>query len=275
LLGGALFTLFPTARTLGNQLGIPVYVGLGVILLFVWFVGFYTFYMAREVIFDPDKTGVRLLLAIFAWFVGYSAVDTFFTLYAQEHLGIDPGDGATLLSVFPLFFVLFAIPSGLIAARIGRRVAISFGLILVSIILVLLYVLPAGTLLNPIAPLPLVGIPLTEGGPRMLTVAGVMLIFGGIGWAFVNINSLPMVVELTTAARLGTYTGLYYLFSTLSAIVGPNLNGLAIDLSNDNYNVIMLIAPFFMLTALVLMLGVRRGEASTTQQSPATAGLNP
>ena len=54
----------------------------------------------------------------------------------------------------------------------------------------------------------------------MLTMAGVLLIFGGISWALVNINSLPMVVELTTA-WLGTFTGLYYLFSTLSAIVGP------------------------------------------------------
>ena len=215
----------------------------------------------REVLNDEDKSGTRILFAIFFWFLGYSAVETFFTLYAQEHLGIDAGDGATLLSVFPLFFVLFAIPSGFIAARIGRRVAISFGLIVVAVILALFYILPAGTLLAPISPLPLVGIPLMENGPRMLTVAGVMLIFGGIGWAFVNINSLPMVVELTTAARLGTFTGLYYLFSTLSAIIGPNVNGLAIQLSGNNYNVIMLIAPFFMLTALVLMLGVRRGEA--------------
>jgi Na+/melibiose symporter-like transporter len=216
----------------------------------------------REVLNDEDRSGARILFAIFFWFLGYSAVETFFTLYAQKHLGIDAGDGATLLSVFPLFFVLFAIPSGFIAARIGRRVAISIGLIVVAVVLALLYILPATTLLGAVAPLPLVGIPLTEGGARMLTMAGVLLIFGGIGWAFVNINSLPMVVELTSAARIGTFTGLYYLFSTLSAIVGPNLNGWAIQLSGNNYNVIMLIAPFFMVTALVLMLGVRRGEAT-------------
>jgi Na+/melibiose symporter-like transporter len=215
----------------------------------------------REVLNDEDKSGARILFAIFFWFLGYSAVETFFTLYAQEHLGIDAGDGATLLSVFPLFFVLFAIPSGFLAARIGRRVAISIGLIVVAVVLALFYILPAGTLLAPVSPLPLVGIPLVENGPRLLTMAGVMLIFGGIGWAFVNINSLPMVVELTSAARIGTFTGLYYLFSTLSAIVGPNVNGWAILLTGNNYNVIMLIAPFFMLTALVLMLGVRRGEA--------------
>ena len=200
----------------------------------------------REVLNDEDKSGARILLAIFFWFLGYSAVETFFTLYAQEHLGIDAGDGATLLSIFPLFFVLFAIPSGFIAARIGRRVAISIGLIVVAVILALFYILPAGTLLAPVLPLPLVGIPLVENGPRMLTMAGILLIFGGISWAFVNINSLPMVVELTTAARLGTFTGLYYLFSTLAAIVGPNVNGLAIQLTGNNYNVIMLLAPFFM-----------------------------
>jgi MFS family permease len=222
----------------------------------------------REVLSSEEKSGARLLFAIFFWFLGYSAVETFFTLYAQEHLGIGAGDGATLLSVFPLFFVLFAIPSGFIAARIGRRVAISFGLVVVTLILALFYFLPASTLLTPIAPLPLVGIPLTEGGPRMLTMAGLLLIFGGIGWAFVNINSLPMVVELTTAARLGTFTGLYYLFSTLSAIVGPNINGWAIQLTGNNYNVIMLIAPFFLLAALVLMLGVRRGEAVSGLTAP-------
>jgi maltose/moltooligosaccharide transporter len=217
----------------------------------------------REVLNDEEKSGARILFAIFFWFIGYSAVETFFTLYAQEHLGIEPGDGATLLSVFPLFFVLFAIPSGVIAARVGRRVAILFGLFLVSVVLALFYILPAGVLLTPISSLPLVGIPLTDGGPRLLTMAGLLLIFGGIGWAFVNINSLPMVVELTTAARLGTFTGLYYLFSTLSAIVGPNVNGWAIQLTGNNYNVIMLIAPFFLLTAFVLMLSVRRGEATT------------
>jgi MFS family permease len=218
----------------------------------------------REVLNDEEKSGARIFFAIFFWFLGYSAVETFFTLYAQEHLGINAGDGATLLSIFPLFLVLFAIPSGFIAAQIGRRVAISFGLIVVALMLILFYILPAGTLLQPLSPLPLVGIPLTEGGPRMLTIAGLMLLFGGIGWAFININSLPMVVELTTAARIGTFTGLYYLFSTLSAIVGPNVNGWAITLSGNNYNVIMLIAPFCMLAALVLMLGVRRGEAVQT-----------
>lgn len=216
----------------------------------------------REIFTDADKSGLRILLAIFFWFVGYSAIETFFTLYATNHLGLTAGNGATLLSVLPLFFVLFAIPSGFIAGKIGRRTTITIGLIALILMMVLLYITPAAALLTGIAPLPLVGIPLVADGPRMLTLAGVLLIIGGIAWSFININSLPMIVDLTTAARIGTFTGLYYLFSTLSAIVGPNINGWAIQLTGNNYNIIMVIAPIFMAVALWLMLGVKRGEAT-------------
>jgi Na+/melibiose symporter-like transporter len=215
----------------------------------------------REVLIDPDRSALRLFLAIFFWFIGYAAVETFFTLYAKHHLGINEADGATLLSVMPLLFVLFAIPSGIIASKIGRRVTISIGLVMMTALLICLYIFPPASLLAPVTKLPLVGIPLVEGGARMLTLAGVLLMFGGVAWSFVNINSLPMVVDMTSAARLGTYTGLYYLFSTFSAIVGPNVNGWIIQLTSGNYNNIMLVAPIFMIVALVLMWGVRRGEA--------------
>lgn len=219
----------------------------------------------KEVFNNPEKSGLRILFAIFFWFLGFSAVETFFTLYAKNHLGLNEGDGATLLSVLPLFFVLFAIPSGFVAGRIGRKLTISIGLIVITIMLILLYITPAEALLTAIAPLPLVGIPLVEGGTRMLTLAGVLLILGGIGWAFININSLPMIVDLTSAARIGTFTGLYYLFSTFSAIVGPNVNGWAVQLTGGNYNIIMIISPLFMLIAFWLMLGVKRGEATSLE----------
>jgi maltose/moltooligosaccharide transporter len=216
-----------------------------------------------EVWKDKDKSALRLFLAIFFWFIGYAAVEAFFTLYAKKHLGLNEGDGATLLSVLPLLFVIFAIPSGFFASKIGRRVTISIGLVMMTAILICLYILPPATLLIPVSRLPLLGIPLAAGGPRMLTLAGVFLMFAGIAWAFVNINSLPMVVDMTSDSRIGTYTGLYYLFSTLSAIVGPNVNGWIVQLTSGNYNNIMVFAPIFMVTALVLIWGVRRGEAKT------------
>jgi MFS-type transporter involved in bile tolerance (Atg22 family) len=78
-----------------------------------------------------------------------------------------------------------------------------------------------------------------------------------------------MVVDMTDAVRIGTYTGLYYLFSTFSAIVGPNVNGWIVQLTGKNYNTIMLVAPVFMGLALVMMLGVRRGEAVLAAPVPA------
>ncbi|MBL6966635.1 MAG: MFS transporter, partial [Anaerolineales bacterium] len=92
-------------------------------------------------------------------------------------------------------------------------------------------------------------------------VISLLLMGSGIAWALININSLPMVVDMVEDARIGTFTGLYYLFSTMAAIAGPNINGWIIQLSNKNYNSVMLVAPLFMIGALILMWGVRRGEA--------------
>jgi len=117
---------------------------------------------------------------------------------------------------------------------------------------VCLALLPVDLLTISLTKLPVLG---------TVRVVNLFLMGAGIAWSFVNINSLPMVVDLTTAARIGTFTGLYYLFSTFSAIVGPNLNGLIVQLSGNNYNTMMYVAPFFLLVALVLMLGVKRGEA--------------
>jgi len=73
----------------------------------------------HEVLTDKDKSALRLFLAIFFWFIGYAAVETFFTLYANKHLGLNEGDSATLLSVLPLLFVIFAILPGSSPARSG------------------------------------------------------------------------------------------------------------------------------------------------------------
>ena len=96
----------------------------------------------------------------------------------------------------------------------------------------------------------------------------------GIAWALININSLPMVVDMTVAARIGTYTGLYYLFSTLAAIIGPNINGWIVELTGDNYNNIMLAAPFYLAAAFILMMGVKRGEATQTLSATAFVPLS-
>jgi Na+/melibiose symporter-like transporter len=206
----------------------------------------------RKVIADKDKSAIRLFGAIFFWFIGYNAIEAFFTLYSVNQLGLNEADGAGLLGHLSLFFVLFALVSGFIGGKFGRRVTISAGITFLAILIGVMFVLPPDTLAAPLTKLPVLG---------TVRVVSLFLMGAGIAWALININSLPMVVDMVEDARIGTYTGLYYLFSTLAAIAGPNVNGCVIQLTGNNYNTIMLVAPIFMVLALLLMLGVRRGEA--------------
>ncbi|MDK2980787.1 MAG: maltose/moltooligosaccharide transporter [Chloroflexota bacterium] len=206
----------------------------------------------RMILKDKDKSAVRILLAIFFWFIAYNGIEAFFTLYAKNHLGLSEADGSRLLGQLSLLFVLFSLPSGYIGAAIGRKKTISIGLVLMALCVVAMFVLPVDTLTITLTSLPALGV---------VPVIGLILMVAGVAWSLININSLPMVVDMTEASRIGTFTGLYYLFSTLAAITGPILYGLIIQLSGNNYSLVMLVSPIFFLLALLSMRGVSRGEA--------------
>jgi MFS family permease len=205
-----------------------------------------------------EKSALRILLAIFFWFVAYNAIEAFFTLYAQNHLGLEGGVGAKLLGHLSVIFVLFALPAGYIGARFGRRRTIMTGLVLMAALMVLMFILPVSSLTIPIGKV---------FGLGQIFSISFILMFAGAAWALINVNSLPMVVDMTDNARVGTFTGLYYMFSTLAAIAGPNINGWIIALTNNNYSMVMIIGPVFMLAALACMAGVKRGEAAITETS--------
>ncbi len=181
----------------------------------------------RQVIRDPDKSGLYLLGAIFAWFVGWNAMEAFFTLYARNILNIGVGQGTQMLTAFAATLILFAIPSGLIATKVGRRPTIMVGLIGMVVGL-------------------LVGFMVRNPG----VLLGILAVMGAF-WALVNINSLPMVYDLARGDNIGAYTGLYYFSSSLAAISGPILAGGLVDLVG--YRVIWLFTALFMLIALALM----------------------
>ncbi len=212
----------------------------------------------KKIVSDQEKSPLRILLAIFFWFVAYNAIEAFFTLYSVNHLGLSESDGARLLGQLSLFFVLMALPAGLIGGRIGRRVTIMTGIVLLGCCMLAMFIIPADTLTILLTKLPVLG---------NVPVVGIILMLAGVSWALININSLPMVVDMTDDLHIGTFTGLYYLFSTMAAILGPNLNGIIIDLSGANYALVMLVGPLFMLLAFIMMLGVRRGEAKSAVQT--------
>ncbi|RME82287.1 MAG: MFS transporter [Caldilineae bacterium] len=193
----------------------------------------------REVYRQDDRSGVMILLAIFLWFVGWNAMEAFFTLYARNVLEIDEGSATQMLTIFAATLILFAIPSGFIATRFGRRRTILVGL--------------SGMLLGL-----LIGF-----GVRSAGVLLVVLAFMGAFWALVNINSLPIVYDVGGEARIGTYTGLYYFASSLAAISGPILAGALIDVAG--HAAIWLFSAVFIGLAMMAMLALREPETMPKQ----------
>lgn len=207
---------------------------------------------------ESEKSAARMLTAIFFWFLSYNAIEAFFTLYGVNHLGLVEADSAFQLTYISLVFLVFALPSGYIGARVGRKRTIMTGITLMAISILVLYFIPATLLTGKVAQ-----VTKTAG----LYPLSFILMVAGLSWALININSLPMVVDMTDDVRIGTYTGLYYFASTLAAIAGPVAFGGIVDLSNNNYNLMMLLSPVFLVLAWVMMLGVRRGEARKKSES--------
>ncbi len=207
------------------------------------------------IIKEKEKSPLRILSAIFFWFLAYNAVEAFFTLYAVKHLNLSGADGSRLLGQLSLIFVIMALPSGYIGARFGRKKTIMTGIFIMGSAILTMYLLPPETLTVLYTKLPVIG--------NFYNVS-IVLMVAGLSWALININSLPMVVDMTDDVHIGTFTGLYYMASTMAAILGPNLNGWLIQLSNNNYSLIMLFSPLFMLMALIMMSGVKRGEIKTS-----------
>jgi Na+/melibiose symporter-like transporter len=216
------------------------------------------FQEVRSLAAGSDKSGLALLGAIFFWFVGYSALDAFFSLYARSHLGIPESESPIQLGLLSVVFILCAIPAGVLGARIGRRRTIMIGLAAFAACLAAVFAVPAETLSRVL-------LHIGVGDVRVLSL---FLMACGAAWALVNINSLPMVVDLTDDSKVGTYTGLYYLSSTLAAIAGPTLNGVVVQLAGNDYNAILLLAPVNLLVALALMRAVKRGEARLANRLP-------
>lgn len=176
-----------------------------------------------------------LLFAIFAWFLGYNAIEAFFTLYATNRYGISGGQASMMLAVFSLSFLIFAIPAGIFAKRFGRKRTILLGLVgLIASFTPLLF------------------------HPSQMAVQ-VLLTLTGIFWACININSLPMVLEFASEETFGTFTGYYYLFSFTAAIVSPIFYGYIQDFFHTN-ELLFTFSLFCFSVALFCMMFVRHGD---------------
>lgn len=173
---------------------------------------------------------IFLLAAIFFWFVAIQGMEALFTLYGVKELGLSKSASAFSLAFFSLSFVLSSIPSGLLGEKFGEKKIIITGIIGLFIVF---------SLLNMV---------------ESLIVLRLFLVVGGMFWACININAYPFIVATGSQQRNGTRTGLYYLVSSLAAIVSPPVLGLLIDFWG--FGILFLAAAISMIFALLCILKV-------------------
>jgi MFS family permease len=179
-----------------------------------------------------------IIAAIFFYMLGFNSVETFFSSYCVSTLGVSEGTASLIFSAAYISFIIFAIPSGMLAGRIGRKRTMMLGLLIFSVLLVIAY-------FTPVVP-----------------VIVAIMAFGGLAWALININGLPMVVDISESDRMmGTFTGLYFIATTLAAVLGPILNGWVIDTTGRNYSLIFIICPVFFVFSMLVLVPVKGGEA--------------
>ena len=186
---------------------------------------------------DVKRSFILILLSIFFWFMSYNAVTTAFSKYAQDFLGSKGGGFANSLLLATVAAVLTFMPAGMIASRIGRKKTILGGVALMFVSFI-------------------VAFSFTSYSPFI----NVLLVLIGMGWAFINVNSYPMVVEMAKGSDVGKFTGYYYTSSRAGQFLTPVLSGALLE--HVGYRTLFPYAAFFMAVALVTMTLLSMGTVN-------------
>lgn len=190
-----------------------------------------------------DQKTIKILFAILFWFIGYQGLEATFSNYAVKYLKLAKHEAGLILGGYALAFLLFAIPSGFIGKKLGKKRAILIGLTVDFFIFIILGLMgPAGLIpFNKIIMIALFGI-------------------AGIFWAFININSYPYVVQGVSEDKVGTYTGLYYFFSSIAAISGPLIFGIFVDVIGFHVLFYVTAVTFAIAWLFVKMIKINHAE---------------
>ena len=185
---------------------------------------------------DVKRSLIFLLASIFLWFTAYNAITTAFSRYATKVWGLVGGGFANALLVATAAAILSYIPIGIIASKVGRKKTIIAGIIIISASYF------TGFLFKNYSPM-----------------INIVFAFTGVAWAAINVNSYPMVVEMSGNTNVGKYTGLYYTFSMAAQVFTPIFSGFL--LQNVSYRILFPYAFIFSLLSLVTMSFVKHGDS--------------
>lgn len=180
-----------------------------------------------------------LLASIALWFIGYNAVTTWFTTYVANVMGEGLGGASKCLLVATGGAIISYIPIGIVASKIGRKKTILAGTILLASMFAL-------------------GFILTNAFKTINLIMYVCFAVVGLAWAAINVNSLPMVVEMCKGSDIGKFTGYYYTASMAAQIVTPVLAGTLMRLIS--YKVLFIYAAIFVLLSFITMTQVKHGD---------------
>ena len=193
-----------------------------------------------EVLPKDVKSSLSFLLCSIAlWFIGYNGVTTWFSVYAQNTWNMSLGQANTCLTIATAGAIVSYIPVGSVASRIGRRKTIRFGTLLLSCSFFAAF---AYTLVSS----------------AFSPILYVLFVLVGIAWAAINVNSLPMVVEMCKGSEVGKFTGLYYTFSMSAQIMTPIVAGWLMN--HVDYKALFPYAAIFVFTSFVTMGFVLHGD---------------
>ena len=195
----------------------------------------------HEVLPAPVKRSLTfLLISISLWFIGYNGVTTWFTKYVEAVMGEGLGGASTCLLVATAGAIVSYIPIGALAAKIGRKRTIQCGIVLLATCFMLGYLLT--TVYSSIQP-----------------IMYVVFALVGLAWAGINVNSLPMVLEMCKGSDIGKFTGYYYTFSMSAQIVTPIVAGFLME--HVGYKALFPYAAVFMVIAFITMQFVKHGDS--------------
>ncbi len=105
------------------------------------------------------------------------------------------------------------------------------------------------------------GYVLTTAYQSINVIMFVVFALVGLAWAAINVNSLPMVVEMCRDSDIGKFTGYYYTASMAAQVVTPVMAGTL--MRKIDYRVLFPYAAFFVALSGVTMCFVRHGDAKT------------
>jgi maltose/moltooligosaccharide transporter len=198
-----------------------------------------------------DRSALWILVALFLWFLGYQGLSPFVTLYTMDAFGLTRGIAGLSMGMVAVAYAAFAIPSGYVAHKIGRKRTIRISLIGAAVDTLLIFFHG----------------PLTAGlghNVSLYSFWACLFVFG-IFWGSIITNSFPMLWQMATYTNVGVYTGLYYFFSQTAAIVAPPIAGAIIDASG--YRPLFLMAAACLLAAFFVMGIVKGGEPDSAASS--------